>query len=335
MLNDMMPLGASCALRFGIACLVASPFLLSQTRPNLKPRETLSIMLLGLEIGTYNSLGYLAQATGLQTTSASSSAFICSLAVVVVPILDFLFNDKKLSSTKILSCLLAVAGVAILEGGVADLNVGDLASCLMPLCFGAAFWRVEAALKRFPEDSNLITFFMLAAVGVISTSYCLVGGDNVPPPNFEEIMGWLQNPSILFSLLWTGCITTALTVYFETKALRSLDAQETTLLFSTEPIFGSLFAAVMLGEQFGVNGFVGAGAILASCLGSSGVFEKFGSIWVNMNSGRGKGKIWDSLNGGKNWKSIGGIAGGMLGVQQIEALQDALDVIDSTDVIGK
>ena len=74
---------------------------------------------------------------------------------------------------------------------------------------------------------------------------------------------------MLQSIVWTGLITTALTVYMETIALKTLSAAETTILFSTEPIFGSVCASVVLGETFGATGYVGGVMILAGCLYSN------------------------------------------------------------------
>lgn len=52
--------------------------------------------LWGLEVGMWNSFGYVAQAVGLETTLASKSAFLCSMAVVIVPLLDWIAGKKTL-----------------------------------------------------------------------------------------------------------------------------------------------------------------------------------------------------------------------------------------------
>lgn len=57
-------------------------------------------------------------------------------------------------------------------------------------------------------------------------------------------------------MLWTGIVTTALTIFIETQTLKTLSAAETTMLYSTEPL--------------GMNGVVGGAMILSSgCLYSS------------------------------------------------------------------
>jgi drug/metabolite transporter (DMT)-like permease len=67
------------------------------------------------------------------------------------------------------------------------------------------------------------------------------------------------------ALLWTGVVTTAGTVLLETLSLSSLSASEATLLFSTEPLWGSAVAFAAMGEVLAPQGFGGAAMILAAC----------------------------------------------------------------------
>ncbi|GMH81668.1 hypothetical protein TL16_g09003 [Triparma laevis f. inornata] len=70
------------------------------------------------------------------TSFTSKSAFICSLAVVIVPLLDFVFRGKKLNEKSLIGCVLAVVGVALLEvGDVGEMSFGsgDLATFFQPL----------------------------------------------------------------------------------------------------------------------------------------------------------------------------------------------------------
>jgi len=269
-LDDQIPIAAGASLRFTLAALAVSPFLFSKSKTD---GSSLSVILAGLEIGAWNSAGYLSQAVGLASTSASKSAFICSLAVVIVPLLDFVFRGKKLNEKSLIGCVLAVVGVALLEvGDVGEMSFGsgDLATFFQPLAFGVGFWRMERAMSQHSSEALKLTAAQLLAVASVSTVYMLLGGGDTPPPSLSMIQTWLSTPSILGSLVWTGVITTAFTVFLETLALKNLSAAETTLLFSTEPIWGSLFASVVMGEVFGPQGFAGAGVILFSCLYSSG-----------------------------------------------------------------
>ena len=67
----------------------------------------------------------------------------------------------------------------------------------------------------------------------------------------------------------TGIVTTALTSFGENVAMKKLSAAESTVIYSTEPLWGTAFAAVALGEQVGWNTGVGAFLILSACVWSS------------------------------------------------------------------
>jgi len=327
-LDETMPVGLSSTLRFAMAALVTLPWLLAPStsesnmpeskkmvaiaeREQIPGREmkrgggpllewwrdtmgsnaALAAAVAGFEVGLWNSIGYIAQAVGLETTEAGKSAFICSLAVVVVPIIDF-FAGKKFLPRELIGAALAVGGVGLLEfggdSGLHALTSGDLASLIQPLAFGVGFWRMEEAMRRHPDEATRATAGQMMAVFVASAAYCLLsasslGGAAVALPPTDQVVGWLTDPSIVAALLWTGVVTTALTVYMETLALKTLSAAETTMIFSTEPLWGAAFAAAVLGERFGLGAALGAGLILAG-IGYSNV----GLDWLPSSAGRGK-----------------------------------------------
>ena len=115
-LGEGLDPSVAAVLRFSLAALVFLPSLLKviKTKPQLVRG--------GLEVGAYNALGYWTQASALVTTSASTVAFICSLAVIVVPILDTIFPKKSTTKNEawyapLLPALVATAGVGCLELG--------------------------------------------------------------------------------------------------------------------------------------------------------------------------------------------------------------------------
>lgn len=253
----------------------------------------------GFEVGLWNSIAYIAQAIGLETTLASTSAFLCAMSVVVVPLLDFAILKKKLFPKQITGVLLAIVGVACLElGGGGGQNAngvalewyriapGDLISMIQPFAFGMAFWRMEAGMRKYPDQANRVTAAQLLAVfcaALIFSSFldpaARSGSVMTVQEHLDQLLRCLSNPTVAFSLVWTGLVTTALTIYMETLALKTLSAAETTLIFSTEPVSGAAFAALVLGERFGPNAIIGSFLILSGCLFSNLGKEGFQNIF--------------------------------------------------------
>ena len=138
---------------------------------------------------------------------------------------------------------------------------------LQPIFFGIAFWRMEKAMERFPQEAKRMTASQILAVFLTSAVYGqAVSADHA---SISQIVEWVSDPSILGALFWTGCVTTAFTLFLETVALATLSASETTMIFSTEPLFGMGFAALVAGEELGIGATVGAFLILLGCLVSN------------------------------------------------------------------
>lgn len=71
LLGDIMPVGVSSTLRFGLAALATLPWLLQKGDENEETDVSFNAALAGFEVGMWNSVGYIAQAVGLETTDAS------------------------------------------------------------------------------------------------------------------------------------------------------------------------------------------------------------------------------------------------------------------------
>lgn len=289
-LDENVPVGASTSLRFGLSALVSLPWLLPSGKELKKKGNFFELAdpslfwgstFAGMEVGFWTSLGYVAQAVGLETIDASKSAFICSLAVVFVPLLDCL-TGKKLSLKKFFGIFMAVSGVGLLELGgslfsvetetaLPALSSGDYLSFLQPIAFGIGFWRMENSAEKYPNETARLTSAQLFAVGLASFAYCF-SGIGETPPNLSDFVGWITDAQILSALAWTGLVSTALTIFMETLALKTVSAAEATLILSTEPIWGSAWAALFVGEQLGIEAGLGAALILGGCLIST--YEK-------------------------------------------------------------
>jgi drug/metabolite transporter (DMT)-like permease len=131
------------------------------------------------------------------------------------------------------------------------------------------FWRMAKFSQENPSDSTHLTAAQLLSVALVSSAWALQSGGG-SLPGAETLVATLTSDwHVAAALLWTGVVTTALTVAMETLALRRLSAAESTVIFSTEPLWGTAFAAALLGEQAGWNTGAGAVLILCACLWST------------------------------------------------------------------
>jgi len=265
-LEEAMPASVAAAIRFTIAATVLAPLLKGLKREVVVP---------SLEVGLLTGAGYYAQGISLTSggADASTAAFLCSLAVVVCPLMDWIQGTRALGRKEVACVGIAVAGTAILELGGTVPSAADLWAMAQPLCFGVGFWKVEQLMRRHPNQANAITALQVQAVAFLAILWAAIDvshagsdftGVSAATASLSDALA--SDPRLVPALIWTSCFTTALTVWLETKALGKLSAAETSLLFSTEPLWGTAFAAAVLGEHIHLSTMVGGALILAACI---------------------------------------------------------------------
>lgn len=60
------------------------------------------------------------------------------------------------------------------------------------------------------------------------------------------------------AILWTGWVTCAYTIYAQSYGQSKVGPSDSNLIYTTQPLFSSLFAYLLLGETLGPYGYAGA-----------------------------------------------------------------------------
>lgn len=124
-------------------------------------------------------------------------------------------------------------------------------SVLLVAVLAAVGFNAEASSS--PQD-----FVVETARGVsdylatISASIAKEGGTMAP----SESVG-----VSVAAVLWTGWVTCAYTIYAQSFGQRRVGPTDSNLIYTTQPLFSSMFAYFLLGETLGVYGYVGAALI--------------------------------------------------------------------------
>lgn len=229
-------------LRFLLASLFFLPFALRLPKGVWGP---------GLELSFWLLLGYASQAVGLLYTSASRSAFITALNVVLVPLLLGLVGRRV--GPVWVAALLAFLGVGLLsyDPYQPPLNVGDLWTLLTALTYALYIVRLEVHAKIFPS-------LPLAAVQVFGTALLALPWALWQGVSLEGVP-W-------GAVVHLGVVATALTTWLQTWGQKYVPAPQAAILYTMEPVWATLFAFFLLGERLGLAGFLGAFLVVLATL---------------------------------------------------------------------
>jgi len=154
--------------RFGVAALISLPLLINQRK---------DVILAGIECGIWITLGYFTQALALSTVPSGKCAFICSLTVVVVPLLSAALFGKEIKSTHFYSAALALGGVGILEGLVDFKELLGITPVLADADVSAITSAVSDTSNHLLSSSMTTASSVTTAVSSMGTSSLESGGE--------------------------------------------------------------------------------------------------------------------------------------------------------------
>ncbi len=264
-LSDALDPAWASLLRFSLSAAVFAPTVWRYRG------EEKGILKSGALIGILNGIGYYGQSFALnEGVSASTVAFICSLAVVVVPILNALYPDEetkaKTQGSMVMTfvpSVISALGVYFLTGVEAtytgDGGTAYVAALLQPILFGTAYWLQPKLLQKCSEPGHYLAFTgsSLAAV----TLGCSLWAVYSPGVSIGQLQ---SHPYTLLAILWTGLATTAGTSLLENVAMKQLTGTESTVIYSSEPLWGTFFGYTLLHEAVGRSTAIGAILILSA-----------------------------------------------------------------------
>jgi drug/metabolite transporter (DMT)-like permease len=200
-------------------------------------------------------LGYALQTVGLNYTTASNSAFITALYVVIVPLILRRFERRVWVATGI-----AMVGLWLLVKPSASGNLGDVLTLGCAVAFAAHI----ACLERFTRDvdqPSLFAWQMMASVVLLFPTMLI---EQAPAEAFAP------TALLLVGLGVTGGLATgafAVQIWVQ----RIVPAQQVALIFASEPAYAAWLSWYVLGETLDTQGWVGSGLILlAVVVGSIG-----------------------------------------------------------------
>ena len=197
-------------------------------------------------------LGFTFQTWGLVYTTASKSAFITGLNVMLVPFLLWGLGHQRIRGRRWAVAGLAAMGLFLLTNPLsgAGLNRGDL---LTLACAGAFAGHIILLGIYAPTIHTMRYFWVqLITVVVMAGLATLI------------VAGWEVTPAA--TLWWglgiTGLLGTALAFLGMTWAQRRTSPTRTALILTSEPVFGALFAVTIAGEFLGPIAWLGGALIV-------------------------------------------------------------------------
>lgn len=240
-LDDLSP-AAILVMRFTVAAVAFSPCL-----RRLNPQLIRDGVLLG-------SIYFAECATaliGLESISANRSAFLVGLNVLAVPLLS-VFLGRRLSRRVLFTAVVAIAGVGIMSWEGGGFGKGDWLTFACAIGVAIYILTLEKIAPR--HDTLPLVSIQLLTMASLGMLWAL--------PQLTQQTGAIINHAGV--LLYLGLVVTATPIWTQALAQRWVSSHEAALIYTLEPVFATFFSFLLLGEELGLRGILGATLILVA-----------------------------------------------------------------------
>ena len=255
---DHIPPIALSSLRWGLATLIFAPFAIAQTRadwPEIKKNWPMLAFLAIIGGGTFNTMTYI----GLNHTTALNALVIQSAAPVLVAIAAYLVFSDRMSRSQILGIAVSLTGVLwVISTGNIDklislrLNTGDLL-----ILFAFATWAIYTIYLRQRPEIHWKSFIL-----VLSLIAALV---NIPFWIYEHVAIRRIEPDMTtcLSIAYVAIFPSVIAFIFYNRSVELIGANRASIFMHMVPLFGTILAILLLGEELKTYHLIGFALILA------------------------------------------------------------------------
>ncbi|MGL5439762.1 MAG: DMT family transporter [Filifactoraceae bacterium] len=237
-------------LRFFLAFILFLSLKFRHIKNKIKSEDYKNMFI----VAGFVSGAYIAAAYALSFTTATNAGFFMATGVIYTPFISFFVMKDKIKWKSLFPIGIVVLGMYFLStaSGSMLINPGDFIALICAL-FGSGMYVFTGryAARTDPIVASALQFLF---VTLICLPFALI---LEPIPNLLNL-----SSEVWISILFMSIFCTCLAYFVQNLALKHVSPTYTALVFSTEPIFGSVASFFILGEVLGAKGLLGAGVIM-------------------------------------------------------------------------
>lgn len=223
----------------------------------------------GIILGVFLFLMEGPQMIGLSETTAANTAFITSLGILLIPLLEWALYGHRIKRGTIVALLCALVGIHYLTGGINSFNMGDM--WVVVAAIGCLFYMV--VLDHYEKEKNSSLAVLCAqqfiTVGVVS----LVAAYLVNAP-FGVTGAGIE---LWWPFIWITVVFNLIPYLLLQWAEKYADEVQVTFYSILEPLIGGL-AAWTIGAEFANPSMVAGGALIIVALIISELVNRHTSV---------------------------------------------------------
>jgi drug/metabolite transporter (DMT)-like permease len=212
----------------------------------------------GLALGILLFAGFASQTSGLQFTTASKSALITGVNLLIVPFAQYFIIKRKIGMENWIGVIVVFIGLYLLTNpAVNGINKGDLITLICAFSWAFYIIYLDILSKKYNLYILVLTQFVL--VSILSFLFASL---------FENISDVHINSISLLGLLYTALPATLLATFLGNKYQKETSPVRAAIIFTFEQPSAVFFGIIFLKDIFTpfqiIGGVLMIGGILFS-----------------------------------------------------------------------
>jgi drug/metabolite transporter (DMT)-like permease len=265
-------------LRFSIAAVIF--YLLVFNR---LPGWNSNAVKAGIILGLMLFAGFASQTSGLLYTTASKSALITGVNLLIVPFAQYFIIKRKVGFENWIGVISVLAGLYMLTNPTVNgINKGDLITLICAFSWAFYIIYLDVFSRRYNLFVLVLTQFIL--VSVLSFSFALL---------FESPADIHFNTTSILGLLYTALPATLLATFLGNKYQKETTPIRAAILITFEQPAAVIFAVIFMKDEFTLLQLIG-GILMVGGILFSETFEYIKNASLQQAGLLKKGRKWNS-----------------------------------------
>lgn len=239
----------------GIRFLIASA-LFTLIFYNHLELNNIKVLKAGILLGLFQTIGFASQTIGMIYTTASNSALITGITILIVPFAQFIITRKPVPAENWLSIIIVFTGLFFLTQPFANgINTGDLIT--MICAFAWAFYIIYIDVYTIKYNIKTLIFIQLW----LTTIICFIIG--FASEDFSKIK--FTGGEIL-SFLYVGIPATFVTTILLNQLQKKTTPVRASIIYTWEQPAAVALSILFINERFNTLQILGGALMIAGIL---------------------------------------------------------------------
>lgn len=222
------------------------------------------VLKAGLVLGLFQMIGFSSQTIGMIYTTASNSALITGVTILIVPFAQYTIVKKKVLFENWVGIVIVTIGLGFLtQPHISGFNTGDIITIICPFAWAFYIIYVDVYTNRY--DISTLIFLQLWVVVIISFILGFV---------FEDFSAIGFSGGEITSFLFMGVLATFVTTILLNKYQKETTPVRASIIYTWEQPAAVILSIIFINEKFNYLQLAG-GALMVTGMLFSESFEYF------------------------------------------------------------